>query len=55
MFGCPHQDNSFFAAKAFRVVALAIDATVRRINMIAAWSVDRLGHSLQHLVRFRRR
>jgi DNA invertase Pin-like site-specific DNA recombinase len=26
------------------------DATARRINMIAAWSVDRLGRSLQHLV-----
>src|SRR5262249_31522104 len=24
------------------------DATARRINMIAAWSVDRLGRSLQH-------
>src|ERR1700741_1572812 len=28
------------------------DATARRINMIAAWSVDRLGRSLQHLVSF---
>jgi DNA invertase Pin-like site-specific DNA recombinase len=28
------------------------DATARRINMIAAWSVDRLGRSLQHLVEF---
>jgi DNA invertase Pin-like site-specific DNA recombinase len=28
------------------------DTTVRRINMIAAWSVDRLGRSLQHLVGF---
>jgi DNA invertase Pin-like site-specific DNA recombinase len=28
------------------------DATVRKINMIAAWSVDRLGRSLQHLVGF---
>ncbi|WP_027554550.1 recombinase family protein [Bradyrhizobium sp. Cp5.3] len=28
------------------------DATARRINMIAAWSVDRLGRSLQHLVGF---
>jgi len=26
------------------------DATARRINMIAAWSVDRLGRRLQHLV-----
>ena len=26
------------------------DATARRINLIAAWSVDRLGRSLQHLV-----
>jgi DNA invertase Pin-like site-specific DNA recombinase len=26
------------------------DATARRINMIAAWSVDRLGRSLRHLV-----
>jgi DNA invertase Pin-like site-specific DNA recombinase len=26
------------------------DATARRVNMIAAWSVDRLGRSLQHLV-----
>jgi DNA invertase Pin-like site-specific DNA recombinase len=26
------------------------DATARKINMIAAWSVDRLGRSLQHLV-----
>jgi DNA invertase Pin-like site-specific DNA recombinase len=28
------------------------DATARKINMIAAWSVDRLGRSLQHLVDF---
>jgi DNA invertase Pin-like site-specific DNA recombinase len=28
------------------------DATARRINIIAAWSVDRLGRSLQHLVGF---
>ena len=28
------------------------DATARKINMIAAWSVDRLGRSLQHLVGF---
>jgi DNA invertase Pin-like site-specific DNA recombinase len=28
------------------------DATARRINMIAVWSVDRLGRSLQHLVSF---
>ncbi|WFU45052.1 recombinase family protein [Bradyrhizobium sp. CB82] len=28
------------------------DATVRKINMIAAWSVDRLGRSLQDLVAF---
>jgi DNA invertase Pin-like site-specific DNA recombinase len=28
------------------------DATARRINMVAAWSVDRLGRSLQHLVGF---
>jgi DNA invertase Pin-like site-specific DNA recombinase len=28
------------------------DATARRINMIAAWSVDRLGRSLQDLVSF---
>jgi DNA invertase Pin-like site-specific DNA recombinase len=28
------------------------DATARKINMIAAWSVDRLGRSLQHLVSF---
>ena len=28
------------------------DATTRKINMIAAWSVDRLGRSLQHLVGF---
>jgi DNA invertase Pin-like site-specific DNA recombinase len=26
------------------------DATARKVNMIAAWSVDRLGRSLQHLV-----
>jgi DNA invertase Pin-like site-specific DNA recombinase len=26
------------------------DATARRINMIAAWSVDRLGRSLQDVV-----
>src|SRR6201987_5173709 len=25
------------------------DATARKVNMIAAWSVDRLGHSLQDL------
>jgi hypothetical protein len=25
------------------------DATARKINMIAAWSVDRLGRSLQHV------
>jgi DNA invertase Pin-like site-specific DNA recombinase len=28
------------------------DATARNVNMIAAWSVDRLGRSLQHLVGF---
>jgi DNA invertase Pin-like site-specific DNA recombinase len=28
------------------------DATARRIDMIAAWSVDRLGRSLQDLVGF---
>jgi DNA invertase Pin-like site-specific DNA recombinase len=28
------------------------DATARRVNMIAAWSVDRLGRSLQDLVGF---
>jgi DNA invertase Pin-like site-specific DNA recombinase len=28
------------------------DATARKINMVAAWSVDRLGRSLQHLVAF---
>jgi DNA invertase Pin-like site-specific DNA recombinase len=28
------------------------DATARKINMVAAWSVDRLGRSLQHLVGF---
>jgi DNA invertase Pin-like site-specific DNA recombinase len=28
------------------------DATARKINMIAAWSVDRLGRSLQDLVTF---
>jgi DNA invertase Pin-like site-specific DNA recombinase len=28
------------------------DATARKINLIAAWSVDRLGRSLQHLVGF---
>ena len=28
------------------------DATARKINVIAAWSVDRLGRSLQHLVGF---
>jgi DNA invertase Pin-like site-specific DNA recombinase len=28
------------------------DATARKINMIAAWSVDLLGRSLQHLVVF---
>ena len=28
------------------------DATARKINMVAAWSVDRLGRSLQHLVSF---
>jgi DNA invertase Pin-like site-specific DNA recombinase len=28
------------------------DATARKINIIAAWSVDRLGRSLQHLVGF---
>jgi DNA invertase Pin-like site-specific DNA recombinase len=26
------------------------DATARKINVIAAWSVDRLGRSMQHLV-----
>jgi DNA invertase Pin-like site-specific DNA recombinase len=26
------------------------DATARKVDMIAAWSVDRLGRSLQHLV-----
>src|SRR6516162_11209121 len=28
------------------------DVTARKINMISAWSVDRLGRSLQHLVGF---
>ena len=28
------------------------DATARKVNMIAAWSVDRLGRSLQDLVGF---
>src|ERR1700745_4456178 len=28
------------------------DATARKINVIAVWSVDRLGRSLQHLVGF---
>jgi DNA invertase Pin-like site-specific DNA recombinase len=28
------------------------DATSRKIDMVAAWSVDRLGRSLQHLVGF---
>jgi Resolvase, N terminal domain len=28
------------------------DATARKVNMIAAWSVDRLGRSLQDLVSF---
>src|SRR6478752_5040408 len=28
------------------------DATARKISMVAAWSVDRLGRSLQHLVGF---
>ena len=28
------------------------DATARKIEMVAAWSVDRLGRSLQHLVGF---
>jgi len=28
------------------------DATARKIDMVAAWSVDRLGRSLQHLVGF---
>jgi DNA invertase Pin-like site-specific DNA recombinase len=28
------------------------DATARRINLVASWSVDRLGRSLQHLVGF---
>lgn len=26
------------------------DATARKIDMVAAWSVDRLGRSMQHLV-----
>ena len=30
------------------------DATARKINMIASWSVDRLGRSLQDLVGFER-
>jgi DNA invertase Pin-like site-specific DNA recombinase len=28
------------------------DATARKVNMVAAWSVDRLGRSLQDLVGF---
>jgi len=28
------------------------DATARKIDVVAAWSVDRLGRSLQHLVGF---
>ena len=31
---------------------LCHDATRRRFDMVAAWSVDRLGRSLQHLVTF---
>jgi DNA invertase Pin-like site-specific DNA recombinase len=31
---------------------LCKDATRRRFDLIAAWSVDRLGRSLQHLVEF---
>jgi DNA invertase Pin-like site-specific DNA recombinase len=30
--------------------AMLKDATARRFDMIAAWSVDRLGRSLQHLI-----
>jgi DNA invertase Pin-like site-specific DNA recombinase len=32
--------------------ALCKDATRRRFDIVAAWSVDRLGRSLQHLVEF---
>jgi DNA invertase Pin-like site-specific DNA recombinase len=32
--------------------ALLKDATRRKFDMVAAWSVDRLGRSLQHLVGF---
>jgi DNA invertase Pin-like site-specific DNA recombinase len=32
--------------------AMLKDATRRRFDMVAAWSVDRLGRSLQHLIGF---
>jgi Resolvase, N terminal domain len=35
-----------------RLRRLLKDATARKIDMIAAWSVDRLGRSLQNLVGF---
>src|SRR5258705_7002028 len=39
----------FVQARGDRLIK---DATARKINMIAAWSVDRLGRSLQDLVGF---
>jgi hypothetical protein len=35
-----------------RCVHLGDNATNRKIDMIAAWSVDRLGRSLRHLISF---
>src|SRR6516164_2974021 len=51
-----YEDNGISGAKGRDMRPgfdrLLKDATARKINMIAAWSVDRLGRSLQDLVGF---
>jgi DNA invertase Pin-like site-specific DNA recombinase len=51
-----YEDNGISGAKGRDrrpgLDRLLKDATARRINMVAAWSVDRLGRSMQHLVSF---
>ena len=51
-----HQDDGISGAKGREkrpgFDQLMRDATARNVNMIAAWSVDRLGRGLQDLVGF---
>src|SRR6266404_1020426 len=51
-----HQDDGISGAKGREkrpgLDQLMRDATARKVNMIAAWSVDRLGRSLRDLVGF---